>query len=144
MTFTTNHFEELFDKFPSMIANSFRLEGNSYPPFNITKTEDNSRILEFALAGFDESEISVSVEGSVLRVSGQKSSNDEKEYIYKGIGARRFEKSFMLPKNAVVEGATFNQGILLIVVKYVVPEELKPKMIPINGVVHDSRNLLTE
>jgi molecular chaperone IbpA len=121
--------------FPTRFAKAYsNTSGVSYPPYNILKVSDDSLILEVAVAGFNEDEISVLVEDGYLKISGKKSAENGVEYLYKGIGTRSFERSFALSKDAVVESASFEAGILSVLVKEQFPEEKKPRQIPIKKV----------
>ena len=51
-----NHFDENVDYYPNY----------SYPPMNVYMTSDRSMIFEFALAGFDEKDISLSFQGDYM------------------------------------------------------------------------------
>lgn len=118
--------------FPPRMTKTFTNAGPSYPPYNIIRLDDSRKVLEMAVAGFKEDEINVVVEDGHLRVSGSKADTDSNDYIYKGIGTRSFEKSFALGPDTIVESAEFSDGILSVFVRYEIPEEKKPKQIPIS------------
>jgi molecular chaperone IbpA len=118
--------------FPARYAKSFVNNGASYPPYNIIRLDEQHAVLEVAVAGFKEADLNITVEDGVLKVSGRKQESDNINYIYKGIGARAFERSFTLSHDARIERAEYADGILSIFVEYVVPEEKKPNTIPIN------------
>lgn len=103
----------------------------SYPPYNIVKVNDDKVVMEFAVAGFKKDDISITTEKNVLSIKAEKTEADEKEYLYKGIAARRFTRSFTLPEFYEVESAGFDDGILYIDLIKNVPEEKKPKKISI-------------
>jgi molecular chaperone IbpA len=136
--------EQMLDylMFPTRFTKSYSNVGNSYPPYNIVKASDNSLVLEVAVAGFKEEEVSVVVEDGYLRISGKKTDNSGVEYLYKGIGTRSFERSFALSKDAIVQSADYNDGILSILVEEQIPEEKKSRQIPIKRNV--SQSFLTE
>lgn len=127
--------------FPARYAKSFVNNGASYPPYNIIRLDEQHAVLEVAVAGFKEAELNVTVEDGVLKVSGRKQESDNINYIYKGIGARAFERNFTLSQDARIERAEYADGILSIFVEYIVPEEKKPNTIPIN---RGERQYLTE
>lgn len=118
--------------FPTRYAKTFNNVGASYPPYNIIKISENETVLEVAVAGFEEEEVNVVVEDGYLRISGKKENTGTATYLYKGIATRAFEKTFALSKDAKVDRAEYAHGILSIFVKYEVPEEKKPKQIPIS------------
>jgi molecular chaperone IbpA len=72
------------------------------------------------------------VEDEKLKVSGKKETYESSNYVYKGIGTRSFEKTFALSKDTKVTNAEYADGILSVFVHYEIPEEKKPKQIPIH------------
>ena len=54
-------------------------------------------------------------------------------YLYQGIAQRGFKLSFRLADHIEVKAATLSHGLLNIDLVRVVPEEAKPKRIPIGG-----------
>jgi molecular chaperone IbpA len=102
----------------------------SYPPYNVIKEDEDTYIVELALAGFSKSEIDVTVDNGNLIVKGEKEKND-KEFQHKGIATRSFTRSFALGEYMEVTGAELDNGMLSITVERIVPEEKKPKTIKI-------------
>lgn len=122
-------YNQIFDRFAN-------LHSNSYPPHNIVATGEDTRDIEFAIAGFLPEEVDVTVENAVLTVAAGQQITDEpvpdnKEYIHHGISKRGFIKQFSLAEYWVVEKARFEHGILTISVKQEIPEAKKPKIIKI-------------
>lgn len=112
-----------------------------YPPYNIVKTDESSYLIELAVAGFKAEDIDIELHDGVLSISGQ-TEDKEENYIFKGIANRSFERRFTLADTVHVEEVTLEQGILTVKLKNVIPEEKKPRKIPI-GKVSD-KQLLTE
>ncbi len=111
----------------------------AYPPYNVIKHGDGSQtdeyFLEFALAGFTKNNISISVEKGILSIVGEKPEREFQEgegYVYKGIAARKFSRSFTLPDYFEVTDAKMEDGMLYIYLWKNVPEEKKPKSIKIS------------
>jgi len=100
-----------------------------YPPHNIIKEDDKFKI-EMALAGFAKEDISIEVKDKTLRVTG-KPLEDAKDYVFKGISSKRFEKSFMLGEHIKVIDADMVNGLLSISLEEIIPEENKPLTIQI-------------
>lgn len=120
--------------FPSRTSRTFINSGASYPPYNIIKLNDTETLLELALAGFTKDELSVVVEDDKLKISANpEGSAIVTDYIYKGIAKRSFERSFKLSSDAVVKSSAFEDGILSILVEYIIPEEKKPRKIEIGS-----------
>jgi molecular chaperone IbpA len=87
--------------------------------------------MEFALAGFSQKEVDITVENNVLRLQAERHEDEGANYIYKGIAARKFSRSFALPEYFEVERATMINGILFIDLYRHIPEEKKPKKIEV-------------
>lgn len=124
----------LDDPFFNRFNQTVRTANNNYPPYNLINVADSLFILEFALAGFDKDEVSITVENGQLKISGQRSEVEEDEsvtYLHKGIAARKFSTIFNLPEYMEVEQALFSNGILEITLEKRIPEEKKPKTIEI-------------
>lgn len=115
------------------VLNNISYEDNKYPPHNVYKDGDNY-VVEIALAGWEEDDISVIVENLELTIKGEKQDSDTppKHMAYKGISTKNFSKKFVLAPHYVVTDATFKNGLLTIEVKHILPEELKPREIKIS------------
>ena len=57
-------FDNLFDRLFEMDIDS----SNSYPPYNISKINDNNYLIEMALAGFNKSDIEIELADGELTV----------------------------------------------------------------------------
>ena len=120
-------FERLFDQLDEFIHHSKKLP--SYPPYNIKRDGDNFTI-EMALAGFSKEDIDVTVAENMLIVSSNKESPKEEE-VYKGISDRKFTRKFSMADDIVVKGAKLENGLLVIKLERVIPEDKKPRKINI-------------
>ncbi len=126
-------FDSVFDE---LMRVSTQQSQQNYPPYNVVKHDDNTFIIELAVAGFREGDISVTVEKNQLTIVGEKiESLDELEknieYLYRGISSRSFNRNFTLADHVEVTGAIVSDGILSIKLERQIPEELKPKKIAI-------------
>lgn len=119
-----------FDRFFDHFAN---VPTNSYPPHNVINVGEDKREIEFALAGFSSDDVEIEVKDGILSITGEKTVEDDKEYIWRGISSRKFVKQFSLTDYWEVEGASFQDGILTISLYREVPEALKPKTIKIEN-----------
>lgn len=107
----------------------------SYPPYNVLRYDEDNYSLELAVAGFAEDEIEVTVKDGSLIVSGEKLNPEVEDYfIHRGIATRKFTRSFALGEFMEVQDAEMSNGILAISIARVVPEERKPKQIPIKKI----------
>ena len=103
-----------------------------YPPHNIIKS-DNNYILEFALAGWKETEITVELEKNILKVTGKKADSEDSEqtFQHRGIANRSFFSQFTIGDNIKIVDGNLKDGVLTINMDIIVPEEDKPKTIKI-------------
>lgn len=105
---------------------------DAYPPYNVIELDGDTRVLEFAVAGFDRTELRVEQDNRRIIVWGVKNETDEQpKYLHRGIAQRKFRKEYALWEFWNVESADLNNGILYIVIKREVPEEKKLKSIKI-------------
>ena len=93
----------------------------------------NISLLNLAVAGFTNDDISIEVKDGILLVKGDKFVNDDREYAHKGISSRKFEKSFRLSEFVVIDGADLVNGILVVNARVEVPEERRPRKIEIGS-----------
>ena len=122
-----------FDQVPNLLAHALEREDSGYPPYNIEKCGDDQYRIVMALAGFGTEDIDIVVEQNRLSVRGQKPESDDKTYLHRGIAARPFLRQFDLADYVQVTAATMGDGVLVIDLKRELPEELKPRRIPINA-----------
>ncbi|MDF2399575.1 MULTISPECIES: Hsp20 family protein [Pseudomonas] len=124
-----------FDRFNDLFESALRNEpSSSYPPYNVEKHADDQYRIVIAAAGFQEEDLELQVEKGVLTVSGGKrDANESVTYLHQGIAQRAFKLSFRLADHIEVKAAALSNGLLNIDLLRVVPEEAKPKRIPING-----------
>jgi len=106
----------------------------SFPKHNVVRHSDTEYSIELALAGYSHDDLEVELKEGILVVRG-KHSEAEKEYLHKGVSTKNFTKTFRLSEHVVVDGADFVNGLLVIKLKVVVPEEKRPRLIPIG---HDN------
>ena len=125
-------FDQLFNDMDRLYANS--ATNNTYPPYNIIKDDEDSFSIEIAVAGFTEDELDVSLDQQQLTVTGNASKReDNKNYVHRGIGTRNFTRTFRLADHIEIKGATLTNGLLIIELVRIVPEELKPRKIAIKS-----------
>ena len=95
-------------------------KGNDgYPPYNIERLRPNGetgvpeplRII-LAVAGFSEDELDVTTEENQLVIRGRQVDSGERDYIYRGIAARQFQRTFVLADGMRVSGAELKNGLL--------------------------------
>ena len=104
---------------------AFAGSGTNYPPYNIYNGSNSRTILEVALAGFSQGDISVETERNVLTISANKSSKEEKKYSHKGISNKNFSRNWQLADDIEVESVDFIDGLLTITLMKELPEKQK-------------------
>ncbi len=125
-------FGRQFIGFDRLVEHLTSQESSNYPPHNVIITGDDTRTIEFALAGFTREDVNITVEDAVLTISSEALAGDEdRVYIHKGISARSFVKRFSLAEYWEVSNAEFHNGILTISLKQEIPEAKKRKDIEI-------------
>jgi len=140
---TTFDFSPLFrtsvgyDRLANLLNATHRLEqGNSFPPYNIQKAGEDRYSITMAVAGFSESDLTITSENSKLVVTGEKPEEregEENSYLYRGIATRSFERRFSLADHVKVVGARLDNGLLHIDLKHEIPEAMKPRNIEIQS-----------
>lgn len=104
----------------------------SYPPYDLVKLGEDDYILTLAIAGFSKKDIEITVDNGTLSVAGEISDSDDNlNYVHKGIATRKFTRTFALGEYMEVKAADLEDGLLNIMVKREIPEEKKPKQITI-------------
>ena len=124
-----------FDRVFDLLDNVAGQTANGYPPYNIEKAGDNAYRIVMAVAGFAEAELNLTQKENELLVTGQSAPNaDEgKQFLYRGIAGRNFERRFQLADHVKVVGAKLANGLLTIELERVIPEEKKARAIQIEG-----------
>jgi len=129
---STVGFDRLFDMLDS--AGQYDTS-QTYPPYNIERTDETHYRITLAVAGFAEKDLNVEVREGVLSVQGKRDEGAQSKsgYLYQGIAGRTFERRFQLAENVEVVGAKLENGLLHIDLERVIPEEQKPRRIQINA-----------
>ena len=122
-----------FDRLAQMIDTINVDVPTGYPPYNIEKLSDNKYAISMAVSGFDEGNLNIDVKENILTVIGDASREDDKEYLYKGISSRNFERRFRLADYVEVESANLSNGLLNIILKRELPDAMKPRKIQISS-----------
>ena len=114
-------------------SNSYTGSSTGYPPYNIEQVDDGKWVISMAIAGFGEEDIEVSQKERNLTVKGKiKNKDDDNDFVHRGIANRSFERTFRLGEHVLVKNATLKNGMLAIDLEQEIPEEEKPKVIPIS------------
>ena len=125
-------FDSVFDRFFDMDTN--REQG--YPPYNIRKVNDIQYVIELALAGFSKDDIEVELTDGLLAIRSKNRKEEEEDsdsFVHKGIARRSFSRTYTLSDDVIVKGADLKDGMLIINLERVIPDEKKPRLIQIGS-----------
>jgi molecular chaperone IbpA len=123
-----------FDRLFDMLENSaVGQTGESYPPFDLVKVDDNHYRISLAVAGFARDEIDITAQENVLVIRGRKADENGANYVHRGIATRSFERRFALADHIQVRGADLRDGLLSVDLVREIPEAMKPRKIEIGG-----------
>ena len=127
-------FDSIFEEFDRMLESTERYNSN-YPPYNIHKMNDNDYKIEVALAGYSKNDIELELKDSTLTVRNKTKekviNEDANGVIHKGISTRQFERSFTISEDIKVKDAELKNGLLVIDLERIIPDEKKPRLIDI-------------
>lgn len=121
-----------FDRMFNALEAASRAEtSDSWPPYDIVKAGENDYRIVIALAGFSQDELAMTQEQNMLIISGQKASDDDLQYLHRGIASGSFQRRFELADDVRVVSAALVNGLLTVDLKREIPEEMKPRQIEI-------------
>ena len=103
----------------------------NYPPYNLRKTGENTYVVELALAGFAKQDIEIELADGKLVVKGIVNSDENENFIFKGIANRAFTRTFALDDQIEVKNAEMFNGMLKVFLERIIPEHKKPKKIEV-------------
>ena len=116
-----------FDRLFALLDKNIR---SDWPPYNIEKKGEDQYRITMTIAGFVPDEIELVQHGATLHIVGQK--GEQPEVLHQGIPLG-FKQSFNLADHVKVVAANVENGLLTIDLVREVPEELKPRRIPIRA-----------
>ena len=132
-------FDRMFDRLHDHYA--LHQTNTGFPPYNIRTEGDYNYVIEMALAGLSKDDLEVQVAEQTLTVCSLKKEESKQdagykrmageEFLHQGISYRQFSRSWTLADDVVVKDAKMENGMLLIHLEHVVPEEKKPRTISI-------------
>ena len=96
-----------------------RAASDGYPPYNIERVAKSSEQRELlritlAVAGFTLDQLEITLEDNQLVVRGRQQDDKSREYLYRGIAARQFQKTFVLADGIEVLHANLDNGLLTV------------------------------
>ena len=128
-------FDRINDMIESLLSETAETADN-YPPYNIEKLGDDEYRIIMAVAGFGMDDLDIVLQDGELTVSGdiqQKENTEDIQFLHRGIGTRSFKRAFRLADHIQVTEASMKDGLLTIHLFREIPEEKKPRTIPIKG-----------
>lgn len=92
---------------------------DGYPPYNIERlpgTEDVPERLRItiAVAGFSQDDLDVTTADNQLVIRGRQQEQEKRDFLYRGIAARQFQRVFVLADGMQVRDARLRNGLLAI------------------------------
>jgi len=105
----------------------------NYPPYNIKKTDENKYTIEIAVAGFSKSEIDIEFVEDKLVIKGNAKDDTTSDFLFKGIAARAFTRTFALNDQVEIKDAELINGMLKIALERIIPDHKKPRKIEIKA-----------
>ena len=108
------------DDYLNRFWNDTRTE--NYPPYNIVQVNNVETRLEVALAGFKKKEVKVYTEFGKLIVEGNREEKEDKEFAFKGLAQRSFQRAWGISDDTEVQKVEFEDGLLTVTVGKIVPE----------------------
>jgi HSP20 family molecular chaperone IbpA len=107
-----------FDEIERLIDRVGKSGSDGYPPYNIERITNGDRAetlrITLAVAGFDRSQLDITLEDNQLSVRGKQEDDKTREYLHRGIAARQFARTFVLADGIEVKSADLVNGLLSI------------------------------
>lgn len=121
-----------FDEIERLIDRASK-GGDGYPPYNIERIAQSDAGAErlritLAVAGFRRDELDILLEDKQLTVRGKQQDDKTRDFLYRGIAARQFQRTFVLADGIEVRSAELSNGLLEIDLTRHEPERLVRKI----------------
>ena len=92
---------------------------DGYPPYNIERFERSNGQPErlritIAVAGFSQDDLDVTTADNQLVIRGRQQEQEKRDFLYRGIAARQFQRVFVLADGMQVRDARLRNGLLAI------------------------------
>ena len=102
-----------FDQLERLVERTAKSGNDGYPPYNIEQRGENAYRITLAVAGFAETDLSITVEARQLVVRGKQAEDgSDRVFLHRGIAARQFQRSFVLADGVEVAGASMEHGLV--------------------------------
>ena len=122
-----------FEEIERLLDRAGKGSGDGYPPYNVeriapaTVSEAGEKSfnngggatgeilrITLAVAGFTRDELEITLKDSQLVVRGRQQEDKSRDYLYRGIAARQFTRTFVLAEGIEVRSADLANGLLAI------------------------------
>src|SRR5690606_12895535 len=118
-----------FEEIERLIDRAGKGSGDGYPPYNIERIArdgERSEILRItlAVAGFSRDQLEITVEDNQLTIRGKQQEEKSRDFLYRGIAARQFQRTFVLADGIEIRSADLSNGLLSIDLVRHEPERL--------------------
>ncbi|WP_297617925.1 Hsp20 family protein [uncultured Roseicyclus sp.] len=114
-----------FDQLERLVERTAKAGNDGYPPYNIEQCGETAYRITLAVAGFAESDLSITVEDRQLLIRGrQLDDGADRVFLHRGIAARQFQRSFVLADGVEVAGANLQNGLLHIALQRSRPDSI--------------------
>ena len=114
-----------FEQLERLMERTAKNGNEGYPPYSIESRGEGTYRITLAVAGFAESDLSITLENAQLVIRGRQDEDDaDRVFLHRGIAARQFQRSFVLAEGVEVSGALLQNGLLHVDLKRVEPENV--------------------
>lgn len=129
MTMLSNPLLLGFEEIERLIDRAGKGSSDGYPPYNIERVShdgDKAELLRItlAVAGFTREQLDITLEDNQLIVRGKQQDDKARDFLYRGIAARQFSRTFVLADGIEVKSADLSNGLLSIDLHRLEPERL--------------------
>src|SRR3546814_19895543 len=103
-----------FELLNRLVDFATRGDGDAYPPYNIEKLGEGTYRISMAVAGFGQDELDLTVQETVLIVTGRAQAGPEpadRQFLHRGNAKRTFQRRFPLAAPITVTGAGYEYGL---------------------------------
>ena len=116
-----------FEDIERLIDRANKGSSDGYPPYNVDRIpalngEGETLRITLAVAGFTRDQLEITLADSQLTVRGRQQEEVSRQYLYRGIAARQFARTFVLAEGIEVKSADLSDGLLAIDLKRLEPE----------------------
>jgi HSP20 family molecular chaperone IbpA len=101
-----------FEQVERMLDRVAKSAGDGYPPYNIEQVSPDALRVTLAVAGFEKSELQITLEDKQLVIRGKREEQGDRVFLHRGIATRQFQRSFVLLDWMEVKGAQLDHGLL--------------------------------